>query len=72
MSRLRWLMIGLCMAADAISDIDHGKLAVAAPLMVAGGLFLLGAFIDLFVVGEITPLPVRDARAPTLQPEAVR
>ena len=33
MSRLRWLMIGLCMAANAINYIDRANLAVAAPTM---------------------------------------
>lgn len=42
------------------------------PLIVAGGFCLLGAFIYLFVVGEIAPLPVREARAPALRPEAAR
>ena len=42
------------------------------PLIVAGGFCLLGAFIYLFVVGEIAPLPVREARAPSLRPEAAR
>ncbi|MCJ2063860.1 MFS transporter [Methylobacterium sp. J-088] len=42
------------------------------PLIVAGGFCLLGAVIYLFVVGEIAPLPVREARAPGLQPEAAR
>ena len=33
MPRLRWLMIGLCMAANAINYIDRANLAVAAPSM---------------------------------------
>jgi MFS transporter, ACS family, D-galactonate transporter len=50
--------------------ITQGSFAI--PLIVAGGFCLLGAFIYLFVVGEIAPLPARDARAPALRPEAAR
>ncbi len=50
--------------------VTQGSFAI--PLMVAGGFCLLGAFIYLFVVGEIAPLPARDARAHALRPEAAR